>query len=338
MVTGENSAIAAPVAPVRPILRKTLLGLGMILLGAAMLVLLFQWSGITLADLGLRLSRSPVWLVPALMMFSVVQVMLSALKWREVLATYGTPGGTPNLRFCIFQSTVANLLSQLVSIYLSSSVVRGAAARRSQAFSTSHGLASSAYEQLFDIAVITIFVLATAGSWLFHGGALLWTGFALAGIAICAGGLMFSGKILEALGRIRLPGFMQPLARRLSGAFSQEMFDWPLTKRLLALSLARYGVLVGRAALIAVAMGFVISPLAIAQAFTMVAATQFASLTPGNLGLQEWSWSALLTVRGTPLRAASEFAITYRVLTFVSMNLGMAALAWATWRNQRDPT
>jgi uncharacterized membrane protein YbhN (UPF0104 family) len=318
-------------------LRKTLVGLGVILLGAAMLVLLFEWSGITFADLGSRLSHSPVWLIPALMMLSVVQVMLSAVKWREVLATYGTEGGTPSLRFCIFQSTVANLLSQLVSIYLSSSVVRGAAARRSQSFSTSHGLASSAYEQLFDIAVMGIFVLATVTSWLLHGGMGLWIGFALAGVAICAGGMMSSGKILEGLGRIRLPGLVQPSVRRLGGAFTQKMFDWPLTRRLLALSLARYAVLVGRAALIAVAMGFVISPLAIAQAFTMVVATQFASLTPGNLGLQEWSWSALLSLRGTPLRVASEFAITYRVLTFVSMNLGMAALASVTWRNQRDP-
>lgn len=333
-MNGDNPALAAPRSPARPALRKGVLGFAVVLLGGLLLVLLFEWSGITLANLTSRLSLSPPWLIPVLMLFSIGQVALSAVKWREALAAYGHANGRPTLRFCIFHSTVANVLSQLVSTYLSSSIVRGAAARRNRAFPTAHGLVSSAYEQLFDVALMGIFAFATVAAWLLHGGAVTWFGFTALGLAVCGAGLIAGHRIPAALRKVRLPAFLVPWAERTASAFAMGLFDRALTGKLFALSLARYAILAGRAMLIAVAVGFAISPLDIARAFTLVLATQFASLTPGNLGLQEWSWSALLALQGTPLAVATEFALTYRVLTFVSMNLAMAVLALATWRNE----
>jgi uncharacterized membrane protein YbhN (UPF0104 family) len=332
-MTGDNPAMATQPLRARSARRGWALGIAVALVGAAMLVVLFEWSGIRLADLVARLSRSPLWLLPALMLLSASQVLLSAVKWREVLAAYAPDRERPDFRFCVFHSTLANLLSQVVSTYLSSTLVRGVATRRHRAFPVGRGVVSSAYEQLFDVVLMVVFALATVAAWLLHGGVGVWIGLTALGLGASCIAMLVARRLLAAVDKRRFPGFLERWRERAKSQLPPDIFDQTIAGKLLALSVARYAVIAVRAGLIGVAMGFAILPIDITQSFTLVFATQFASLTPGNLGLQEWSWSALLVLRHTPVSVAAEFAVTYRILTFVSTNLAMILLGLATWNN-----
>ena len=97
----------------------------------------------------------------------------------------------------------------------------------------------------------------------------------------------------------------------------------PCLLKLYALSIIRYFTMLVRVPILTLAFGL---PLAIKNsvpAFTIVQATQIAALTPGQLGIREWTWSGVLAMRGYDLELATRFAIDMRVV-------GMIALALAT--------
>jgi uncharacterized protein (TIRG00374 family) len=311
-----------------PTLRSGLAAAAAIALALVSVLLLVATSKLDMATLADRLGRSPGWLICALALLTIAQTTFSACKWRLVLSAYGPDSGQlPGFHFCLFYSALSAFASQLVPAHVAAIIVRSIGAKRVGNLTLGRSAASSAFEQVFDALVLVAFGVATVLTWSVEGGVVFWLGAILAGIAV--GYFMLIG-----VGRARLSGTptssRSGLARKLNAFldehFTAVLFEARLSAKLLALSLLRYATIMARVPLIVIGMGFALPVSAVSQGFALVQATQIAALAPGNLGLQEWSWAAVLALRGISLLLAAEFALSLRGLTLVAANAGLGLI------------
>lgn len=286
--------------------------LSLVLIGCAVV-----WSGLDLTQLWRRLATVPVWLVSSFVVLTTIQIVLSAYKWRFVVQRLAPTEGPKGLSFFLACTAASALLSQVLTSYVSSTVVRGWAGRRFHNMPVLRGVGSSVFEQMFDVIVLISMALGTVVTWMLGGGLgawLLWTGFSV------LGGLIVSAQLKRLL----------PMLRRLHPKLSQHRMlgdDAGLGRLcsssavfvLYGLSVLRYIVMLVRAPLVVIALGYAMSLIDTSQGFTIVQTTQLAAFTPGNLGLQEWGWSGVLGVLGYPFEGALEFALVLRVVGLTSM-------------------
>ena len=275
------------------------------------------WSGLDLRNLLQRLIETPHWLILCFVLLTGIQIAISAIKWRIVVDQL-TPGqGPQEFSFFLACSSASALLSQLLTTYVSSIVVRGWAGRRFHNMPVTRGAGSSVFEQFFDVIVLMCMAVATLVTWLVGGGAMVWV--FLTGLSILIG-LLCSTQLNHFVPMLRnlhpkLAGHRMlqddvGLARICSG---------PTVVALFGLSVLRYLVMLVRAPLVVLALGYSISTLDAAQGFTIVQTTQLAAFTPGNLGLQEWGWSGVLAFLGYGFEKPLEFALALRVIGLSSM-------------------
>lgn len=302
-------------------------------LAAALLVALVVFADVSLGELSAALGRATGLHVPIILVGTMGHMVCSALKWRLVMKRL-EPEATRVLGFSFFffYSCLAASLAQFVPLYISSVAVRGIAARLHSRVSFLRGAMSSGYEQMLDVYVLVLLVLPTVAVLLVGGGPVAW-GILAAG-SVCVGGGILSlssrathpdSPTARAFARLST-SHLRPLRSMLRRARSFGLFDARLLLQLYGLALVRYVSMFVRVAVIAAGLfALPVVPDAL-YGFTLVQAMQIASLTPGNLGIAEWGWVGSLTAFGHPLDMAAVFAITLRLLAFVSI-LVMLAVA-----------
>ncbi|MEO0831540.1 MAG: hypothetical protein AAFY03_13910, partial [Pseudomonadota bacterium] len=139
-----------------------LFSIASIAVALAVLVALAVWGGITWADVVGMLARSPLWLLPTIAVLTGAQIALSALKWRWVLARVRRDiAEQAPFSFFFYSSAASAFLSQLLTNYLSSIIVRSWAARRAYGLPLQSGGSSSLFEQIFDAALLVVLALPT---------------------------------------------------------------------------------------------------------------------------------------------------------------------------------
>lgn len=74
------------------------------------------------------------------------------------------------------------------------------------------------------------------------------------------------------------------------------------------------------------ALGLVIDPVSIAAAAPVVALVMVLPLTPGNLGIAEWSWVGVLVYGGVNAVDVGLMAVGFRVLIIVVQSLLLAVI------------
>jgi uncharacterized membrane protein YbhN (UPF0104 family) len=98
-----------------------------------------------------------------------------------------------------------------------------------------------------------------------------------------------------------------------------------VTRRLLALSLLRFAVLVAIAAASAAAVPVEIPVWRLAAALPFAIIGNALAVTPGGLGVNEWAMSSALFAFGTPFATAAQWAIANRILVAVAALAGAGA-------------
>jgi hypothetical protein len=191
------------------------------------------------------------------------------------------------------------------------------------------GALASAVEQAFDVLAFSLLLLPTLAV-----SALVFAGFG-AGFgtwAIVAALTLGAAFLLLGLGSVRRLTRTLGLGRYTAGAFDAIAgIDAPLQRRLLWLSLLRYGAILARVLIVAEVADFAIPLVHLVYAHTVVQAAQLASVTPGNLGLSEWTWLGALGFLGHDVAVVVIFSLTLRVVSVVSYALvsGLAAAYFA---------
>lgn len=263
-------------------------------------------------------------------------VVLSAYKWRLVTrrvspAEAARAGGL----FFLFYTCLGAVMAQVVSMHVSMTAVRSIGLRFHQKVPVARGAATSLYEQVFDLLVPVVLVgpslLVLVGAIGFAGWLLL----SLAGLAVLgAGGAIWGSRAIAWLSRAvanRGPrnAPFEILRNALRGAAELQVFESGLISAIFGLSVMRYANLAFRACLVVMATGLAVDLSAVIYAMPLGQLSTLITLTPGALGIAEWTWSSLLALQGTSLALAGQFALLNRLLSLAAELIVAAAVALA---------
>lgn len=296
------------------------------------------WSGIGLSDIATQFRNSPFWLVPLVAVLTGFQIALSAFKWRLVLS-HISPEMTKKetFGFFYFVSVASAFLSHLMTSYLSAIVVRSWAAKRAHSLPLGKGASTSLFEQLFDVAVILAALAPTVLVYIVGGSFVLWAALTSASLILGLSVFLILGRISQNLPAGDAHGsIVARVFAAFAGAQNAGLFRAATVVQLYSISVLRYLLILVRAPLTAVTLFTGIGIVATTQGFTVVQSMQLASLTPGNLGIQEWSWTGVLSLTGVSVETAAAFAIAYRLVTFTAMSL-VAILSGGAYLFLRKP-
>lgn len=301
------------------------LGISILLLSLALACtfLLGALSELTWREVARTVLSTPFWLVAVFTALTVAQISLSAWKWRLVLHKLD-PIESERIGFGFLYncSALASFLSQFLTVYISSVLVRGWALKRSYGSTTTYAATTSVFEQVFDVVALIVMALPTLLIWSAGGSFRQW--MLATGLAIIAGAgsLQFFGVF------VRIATLMErvhPAAKKTSTILKESaasgLLALPFMLKLYALSIVRYVTMLVRVPALVAAFGLPLAMADAVQGFTLVQATQIAALTPGQLGIREWSWSGVLALRGYNLQLAAGFAIDLRIVGTIAMTL-----------------
>lgn len=284
-----------------------------ILLAIALIWLLVAYAGLDIGSVWARLTGFGLWWV-AIAVATGLQLGISAEKWLRALdALNDDPDRHFSFGTGFFYTSLAAVASQVLTVYAASIVVRSLATRFHHRLGLARGAASSGFEQFFDVAVLAVIAVPTIALLTFGLGTAAWLALTALAAFVLWHFLAQTPLLIEHLRRA-VPG--QRIGRMLADPSVDKLSEPRLARQFFALSLARYAVMFGRVAIICFAAGFMVDLSDLLTAFNAGQISQLVALTPGNIGLFEWSWSGALAYRGLPIALALEMAILIRVATF----------------------
>jgi len=306
------------------------------LLAGALILLLGAAAKIDLGALLETLVASHPLFAFGVLASTFVHMGLSAYKWslvtRRVSAGAAARAGP---LFFMFYTCLGAVTAQVLPVHISMTAVRSIGLRFHQKVPVVRGAATSIYEQAFDLLVPAL-LLGPSLLVLFGGiGLAAWWSISLAGLAaLGVGGAVWGSRAIDALSRgiaRRRPGGapFETLRKALRDAAELEVFEGGLIATIFALSVLRYANLVLRAYLVVMATGLAIGLSDVLYVMPPVQLSSLITITPGALGVTEWTWSSLLALQGTSLALAGQFALLYRLVALAAELIAAAAVAVA---------
>lgn len=322
-------------------MRRWLLALLALLVGVSLVVVLIYTLGFD-PDRLRGVLLAPPWVLGIVAVSVVGHLGVSAIKWALVLGRMEPEQARRPWSFYLAYTGIAAVVAQVLTAHLASVVVRELSLRI-EGGRPMEGAASSLVEQLFDLAALLGFATATLLAWWLGGPWLAWIGGMLAAATLLAPlAAWLLDRQADVLGEwlMRIPGRTRRLGQALAGGALRRVLSPRLALALWAWSVLRYGFIGSRAWALAQTDALQIATVDTLQAFTLVQASQLLSLTPGNLGISEWTWAGALAAAGHPTALATTFALSVRtasVLGFVVFALVAVGLHVLVRRRSRQP-
>ncbi len=306
-------------------LRWSLAGLAA---GLAILLVVLGASGATLDGLGNVVAGVPWGVWPAIALTYAILLGLAAWKWRivlaETLAGRTVPPGT-----ALSATATGALLGQVISIQVSTPIVRAWAARR-------HGIGARAaagtslFEQALEL--LTLALAAAASVVLAASGERLWAA-ALALVVLLAVGTALLAPLLR-LGAAILRALPFAPAAMLADALAAAAAQRPaILRQLMALSLMRYVLLTALNVGVLMILVPGLDPVALAVVFPLILLVSSIPFLPAGLGLAEATWAGALALQGVDAVSAAEAALALRIVTLTGFVAVYPLLALAGRRD-----
>ncbi len=297
---------------------------------------LLAWSRVSLADLAATVRSISPACAAGILASTALFILLSALKWRLVMGHIASDeADAPSWGFSLYYTGLGSVLALVITPHAAMVVSRSFGTKIHLRGSPIVSAAASAYEQLFDVVpLVTMSVAALSailletnlGGWLaiaagLNAAALLAMIFLFrTGASSLARLMPLPHRSRESL-RKKLEWFETPAARTLLGpSFVSTLF---------AISLARYAVILLRTGFVMAAVALPISTFQFFKAYGLARLSTLLSITPGELGISEWTWTGVLTWMGCRLDEATRFGLTNRVYNIASLVI-IFALLWVT--------
>lgn len=308
--------------------RSTLISLGSLGLGAFLIWLLVMTSGISLGSMYSCLASVKGTTLVQIVLLLALNAYLSSQKWRLVDSVLRAKTDLVPSNFEAFAMTsIGTTLGQILPIQVSMPLVRtfgtwmhGRAIRR--------GTLGTYFEQLFDLSFVGFMAIPSLGTYFMHGGGLFWLVVALpvALLAIYSGGMVLKTASRVTTGiHARMRSFswipnLTPIDEH------SPLEPW-LGQKLMLLSALRYMVLVimAQETTAAIHANIPIWHLAVAMPFAVLATA--IGITPGGLGITEFTYTGVLHALGTSLAVTSQWALVNRLLIFAAAMIMGVCLA-----------
>lgn len=293
-----------------------------------LLVLLFRFLDTSAGEMAVTFLNTPVWLYFVIVLLTVVNQYLGALKWRVATRWLASGEHLPTLWVMTEVTTIGSLFSQFLPPQVSLIAVRWWTSNRFLR-RENKVVSSTLFEQIFDFLVLLIAGLAGAIFLLVNTPP--YTIFIFAVVAFFIGlyllrFLLFLGAFTsQSLGRIRfLRGFGTVSHDAFLKAYEAPM---PVSMRIAALSVAGFFCRAARIAVIVVAFAPSADVTQVLAAHPAIWFLVAIPVTPGGIGVVEWSWSGLLIAAGATASNAAIAAIAFRLLTIASLAVILAGFA-----------
>lgn len=324
------------------------LGFGIlsVLAGIGIFLLFFHISGLHINDIIETLRHVRLEWVLACAASTLLHFYLSALKWQITLReTAATPDEVYSGFFCLTVTGLGAALGQFLPLTISTVLTRSIGTKLQQNGTMTRSAASTVYEQgmdLFVALVVGLVSIPAIANWISFQEWLLLSSIALTLTGILLVYFLHTGlRIILSLMKL-LPStlwLVQWSTLKIEAVQASGTFAARLTVQLYLLSIVRYiNIVVGLLCIIqAVQM-----PIAASLAFYTMPLVQLASIlsiTPGNLGIAEWTLTGILVGGGVASGVAAEFSVLFRIILFcvvISLNVGIVSLY--TFTQQRHST
>ena len=297
-------------------------------LAAILMALLFAFTDLDLAAIGrLLLGTNPQAFAEIVLLLSLNNV-LAGEKWRLIAVRLQEDDGRPMPRLLYFAFTsIGVALGQFLPAQLTLVFSRSIGAYLYGGRPLVGGAVATGFDYFFDLLVAVFFALSSTLVLVSVGGAVTW---ALCAFVITIAGFVLYGaaarlavgtaRALGSRGRSRFHGFCTTIA--LSPLLAPR-----IGRRLLAISVLRFGVLVLMGAASANAVALDVPLWRLAAALPFAAITNALAITPGGIGVNEWAASSVLFALGTPFQVSAQWAVVNRVLVAIAAGLcGIAGI------------
>jgi uncharacterized protein (TIRG00374 family) len=262
--------------------------------------------------------------ITKLLLLNTLLVFISTAKWRSIDSTLRGTSDSPQSRGTSFALTSVGLaIGAFLPVQFAMSTARtfgtyvhGSAIKR--------GAGGTVYEQGFDVLMAFFLVVASAATWFLKGGGIMWT---ICAAIVTAFVLLIVGPSIQLIRRLAAAcgaktaasqNRVASLMRRMSDQARSELLNSALARRLAILSVARFVLVVLMSIETAEAIGLYIPLWQMAAAMPFVVISSLIALTPGGLGVNELTSTAVLSAFGTPLTIGAQWAVANRVLIIVS--------------------
>jgi hypothetical protein len=297
------------------------------LLAGVLLAILVQDRGITATALLDRLRQYGGALFAVSFVSLGLQAWLSALKWQTLSDVSHEMSSHSPRSVYVFYSALAGIFAQVLPAAFAVTAVRSIVAKLHLRGTVGKAAMLAIYDQLFDAfvmflgAVICVSAFAAGFSPSFSVATFL---LALSAAILLARPILKLAKPLHWVARL-LPTSSR-WRRAAALAHDHGLDGAPIGARLLRLSVVRYFAICARAA---AALVFVSDLAAIDTAWGVfvVQGSSLVALTPGNIGVTEWGWTAVESLLNTdPGGIVSAILVLRLVMLPASVAVALLAL------------
>lgn len=280
---------------------------------------------VKVGDIDLRVTlqqlRSVSWIgFTKLVLLTGLHVYLSNQKWRSVDAVLRRSTDSElSLATSFALTSVGVALGQILPVQLSMSAARTLGTYL-HGSSLKRGTVGTLFDQGFDVLIVCFLAVASAATWFYKGGGVMWTTVAavMTVLALLAVGPAI--RLIRCLAGYasRIRGSKTRVLRGIAELHHSGILDAGLARRLMMLSAARFVVHVLMWYQTAKVTGFHIPLWQLGAALPFVIAAFALSVTPGGLGINELTSVTALKLFGTPLTVGAPWAIASRLLITAS--------------------
>lgn len=255
-----------------------------------------------------------------LIALTALHIFLSNVKWRRIDAflrrsSDSAPSATASFAF----TSVGVLLGQLLPVQISMSAARtlgtyfyGSPLKR--------GTAGTLFEQSFDVLIVGFLAIASAITWFFKGGEVVYliSSTIMTLIAILAVGptIRVTRSILSTTTSGKWS--RSRVVRKIADLEHSGFLNAHLARQMMTISAVRFVVLILMSGQVARAVGAHIPLWQFAAATPFVILAYALAITPGGLGVTELGYTFALHLFGTPVNVAAQWALESRILVLAS--------------------
>ncbi len=289
--------------------------------GFAIIVVLFNVSGLSISRLMAIVKSVPVWFYFILACLQAGILLLASVKWQIVLGQFPVGGRILPLKDALAGTTLGALAGQVLPIQLVTPVTRAWVARPHQ-ISAARAVGTSVFEQVFEVVVLLSMGLISALVLVAKLGPVL------SGLFTLVAGLVVVALISPVFLLLRkfskwasdhLPAIAAKGAVAIEKALHQaSAFPHRILYQLTALSFLRYlGMVTLNVWTISVLLPGS-SFLLLALAYPTVLLVMSLPFIPGGLGVVEVTWVGVLITQGATPAEAVEVALSLRVVSTIA--------------------
>lgn len=258
------------------------------------------------------------------LVLTAANLAFGTIKWLRMTRALA-PGNIRPGRFvdAMLMTTLGALLGQIMPTHLGVALTRSLAGRLGVGGSPGVNFGATVSEQLFDVVILCIAgVISVLGLILSPspgGWAMLILFTAALGVFSSVRFLRLPAVLVKWLSALPFIRGQHPLLPKLSAA-TARIAELPQSAFALqiVLSALRYAAVLLRAIIVLGALGMSAFAIPAAIAFPLVQTIGLLPITPGNLGVIEWTWSGVLVYAGAAVNAAALFAVTMRIITLAA--------------------